>query len=339
MLMLDIQKFLWKPKIEYIKNENTHSFRFGPLPWWLGHSLGNMFRRTLIAYTPAISITAINIKWISHEYSSVDGVKETALQIMLNFKELKFSADLQEKIEWRTKKFKWIGKYYVEDLDLPAWVEILTENAYLFEITDPKTTLEISYRLEKGYKYLSIKELQKREKEELESEEWTTLGNLLIDNDFKVIKNVAYSVEEVISDFSWDYNDFVTISFETISDKLDPKALMSFVGEIISSYTKVFVFEDSYIDRDLLVDYDELEEEIKKDDSELKEVKKTPIDSLTWLSERTRNALIKNEIEFIEDLETRTRSELISLKWVGKKAVDEIQVALEKEWKQLWTKK
>jgi hypothetical protein len=56
---------------------------------------------------------------------------------------------------------------------------------------------------------------------------------------------------------------------------------MSFVGEIISSYTKVFVFEDSYIDRDLLVDYDELEEEIKKDDSELKEVKKTPIDSLT----------------------------------------------------------
>ena len=71
----------------------------------------------------------------------------------------------------------------------------------------------------------------------------------------------------------------------------------------------------------------------------MKEVKKTPIDSLSWLSERTRNALIKNEIEFVEDLETRTRSELISLKWVGKKAVDEIQEALAKEGKQLWTKK
>jgi DNA-directed RNA polymerase alpha subunit len=57
------------------------------------------------------------------------------------------------------------------------------------------------------------------------------------------------------------------------------------------------------------------------------------------LSERTRNALIKNKIEFVEDLEVKTKSELISLKWVGKKAIDEIQQALEKEGKQLWTKR
>jgi DNA-directed RNA polymerase alpha subunit len=108
---------------------------------------------------------------------------------------------------------------------------------------------------------------------------------------------------------------------------------------VISSYTKMFIFDESYIDRSLLTELDEISDTTWTDDTELKEVKKTPIDSLSGLSERTRNALIKNEIEFVEDLETRTRSELISLKWVGKKAVDEIQDALAKEWKQLWSKK
>ena len=336
--MLDIQNFLWKPQIEYSKEDNTSIFKFWPLPGGLGHSIWNMVRRTLIAYTPAISVTAINIKWVSHEYSPVEWVKETALQIMLNFKELKFKWDLAERVEWRTKKFKGIGKYTVEDLDLPAWVEILTDGVYLFEITDPKTTLEVSYRLEKWYKYLSIEELQKREKEKAESEEGVQLWNLLIDNDFKVVKNVTYEVEEIISDFNGDYNDFVVIKIEPISEKIDPKELLTFVWEVVSSYTRMFIFDESYIDKSLLTDLDSISD-VSTDDTELKEVKKTPIDSLSGLSERTRNALIKNEIEFVEDLETRTRSELISLKWVGKKAVDEIQEALAKEWKQLGSKK
>ncbi len=337
--MLDIQNFLWKPKIEYSKDWDISVFRFWPLPWGLGHSIGNMIRRTLISYTPAISVTAININWVTHEYSSIEWVKETALQIMLNFKELKFSWDIQDNLQWLTKKFKWIGKYTVEDLDLPAGVEILTDGEYLFEITDPKTTVEISYRLEKGYRYLSIDELKKREKDLSETEEGVQLWNLLIDNDFKVVKDASYEVEEVIGDLAGDYNDYVVIKIEPISEKIDTKELLSFVWEVVSSYTKMFVFDDAYIDRDLLTDLDDIEDTVKVDESELKEVKKTPIDSLSWLSERTRNALIKNEIEFVENLETRTRSELISLKWVWKKAVDEIQEALAKEWKQLWTKK
>jgi len=336
--MLDIQKFLWKPSIEYSKDENNIStFKFWPLPSGIGHSVWNMIRRTLLAYTPAVSITSINVKWVSHEYSTIDGVKETVLQIMLNFKDLKFKWDISDSIEWKTKKFKKIWKYYVEDLDLPAGVEILTDWAYLFELTDPKTTVEISYRLEKWYRYLSIEELQKREKNDAEKE-GAQIWNLLIDNDFKVVKTVTYSVEEQISDFNGDYNDNLIIKIEPISEKIDSKELLTFVWEVVSSYTKMFIFDDYYVDTDLIVDVNDLDN--SEDNSEIKveEVKKTPIDSLSWLSERTRNALIKNGIEFIEYLETKTRSELNSLKWVWKKAVDEIQVALEKEWKSLWTK-
>jgi DNA-directed RNA polymerase subunit alpha len=294
-----------------------------------------MLRRTLLSYTPAISVTGLNIKGVNHEYSTIDGVKESVLQIMLNFKDLKFIGDLPERTQWISKKFKGVGKYYVEDLDLPAWVEILTEKSYLFEITDPKVELELSYRLEKWYRYLSLEELKNREKQE--SEEGTNIGTLLIDNDFKVVKNVTYRVEEVIENFSWEYNDYVEIVIEPISPKVDPKQLLSFAWEVVSSYTKMFVFDESYVDTSLLTDLSELEEETNEE-SELVEVKKTPIDSLTWLSERTRNALIKNNIEFVEDLEKKTKAELVSLKWVGKKAVDEIQQALEREGKTLGTK-
>jgi DNA-directed RNA polymerase subunit alpha len=118
--MLDIQNFLGKPKIEYSSSDNVYTFRFGPIPAGLGHSIGNMLRRTLLSYTPAISVTGLNIKGVNHEYSTIDGVKESVLQIMLNFKDLKFIGDLPERTQWISKKFKGVGKYYVEDLDLPA---------------------------------------------------------------------------------------------------------------------------------------------------------------------------------------------------------------------------
>jgi len=331
--MLDIQKFLWKPQIEVSEQDNVTTFRFWPLPTWLGNSIWNMIRRTLLSYTPGISITAINIEWISHEYTTLDWLKETWFQIMLNFKDLRFYWDLSDNLEWINQKIKWVGKYTVKDLKLHAWVEILTKDKYIFEITDPKLTLNISYRLEKWYRYLSIDELKKREKQL--SEEWVSIWNLLIDNDFSLIKKVTYDIEEQILDLWWDSNDMLNIHIETISPDISAKDLLSFAWEVVSSYTKLFVFEDAYIDTSLLSDYDELESEVEWD---IEEVKKTPIDSLSWLSERTRNALIKNEIEFIEELERKTRTELNSLKWVWKKAVDEIQEALEREWKSLWTK-
>ena len=334
--MLDIQKFLGKPKIEVKQDGNVSIFRFGPVPAGVGHSLWNLLRRTLLAYNPAISVTGLKIKGVPHEYSTIDGVKESALQIMLNFKDLRFKGDLPENPLWVTKKFKWIGKYTVKDLDLPAGVEILTDDAYLFEITDPNTEIELSYRLEKWYRYLSIEELKKRELKDMDEETGSEVWTMLIDNDFKIVKNVAYKVDEVIADFTSEPHDWIELKIEPISDKISAKDLLAFAAEIGISYLKTFIFPDAYVDAELFVDADELEDTTSKE-VEVKEIKKTPIDSLSWLSERTRNALIKNGIEFVEDLEKITKSELLSMKGVGKKAVDEIQAAMEAEGKQLWS--
>lgn len=335
--MLDIQKFLGKPTIKVTQNKNVSIYRFGPLPAGLGHSLGNLLRRIILAYNPAISITGLKIKWVAHEYSTIDGVKESVLQIMLNLKDLRFKWDLPENPLWVSKKFKWVWKYTVEDLALPPGVEILTEKKYLFEITDPNVKLEISYRLEKWYRYLSIEELKKREQKNMDEETWSEVGLMLIDNDFKIVKSISYKVDEVIADFTAEPNDYIEIAIEPISDKINSKDLLAFAAEVWTSYLKMFVFPDSYVDSSLFVDAEDLWVEWENE-VQIEEVKKTPIDSLTWLSERTRNALIKNKIEFVEDLEKLTKNELLWMKWVGRKAVDEIQKALEAEGKQLWSK-
>jgi hypothetical protein len=132
--------------------------------------------------------------------------------------------------------------------------------------------------------------LKKREDKKESSE----VGLMLIDNDFKVVRRVSYTVDEVLSDFNSAPSDYVSIRVETISPKISSKELITFAAEVILSYLKMFVFDDSYVDRSLLVDVDELVVEGGSEEIVMEEVKKTPIDALVGLSERTRNALIKN---------------------------------------------
>ena len=323
--MLDIQKLLTKPNIIHKMEGNLWEFEIGPFPSGLWHSIGNIVRRTILAYSPSICVTGMKIDGVEHEYSVTEWIKESIINIMLNFKNIRINGDIEE--EWRQiwieQEFKGVGKYYWKDLKLPGGLELLTDDQYLFEITDPKKSLKVNVRLEKGYGYYSIDFLKKREKEE----EGTDVGLLYIDNSFKCVNYVTYEVEEVLTDFIGGSKDKVILKIETISDKISPKDLLSFVAEVLISYMKVFIYEDSYIDRDLFVEYEEMEWIDFNSKEPTKEIQKTPIDILP-LSERTRNALIKNSIMFVEDLQKKTKNELLSLKGVWRKAVDEIDTSL-----------
>ncbi len=336
--MLDIQNYIGKPKIiEEKVDDTTTRFDVQYLPRGFGHSFGNAIRRAILGYNYWWAVTWIKMKGVPHEYETIDGVKESALDIMLNFKELRFKVDENnEKLEWVSQRFKGVGKYSSKDLNLPSWIEELTESKYLFEITDPAVELIVDVRIEKGYWYYSIDYLRKRESKWEEQDIWV----LLIDNDFKLVDYVTYSIEEHIDDFTGSSKDNLKIEVKTISSKVSARELLTFVGEVLSSYSKLFVFDESYIDSSMLVDYSDMEETgdvwgsnqsiWKSSDSS----KTIPIDAIP-LSERTRNALIKNEILYVEDLEQRRKSDLLSMKGVWRKAVDEISQALEDIWKSL----
>lgn len=318
--MLDIQKYIWTPKIvTQDLDETTTVFEVQFLPRGFGHSLGNALRRAILWYSAGGSITAMKIKGVPHEYHVIDGVKESVIDMMLNFKKLRFKID--ENIEKQQRipvRCKGVGIYTAADLKIPSGVELLNAETYLFEITDSGTEIVGEFRLEKGYGYYTMDYLRSREEEA----EDTDTNLLLIDNDFKAVEYVKYEVVDVIDDFSGRSKDKLVLEIKTISPHLSAKEILSFAGEVMSSYAKLFIFDDAFIDKSMLVDYyDIVDHKDKKGDDT--HVKTIPIDALP-LSERTRNALIKNNILYVEDLEKKRKSELLTMKGIGRKAVDEI---------------
>lgn len=329
--MLDIQKFIGSPKIVVdVLDEVTTRFDLQFLPRGFGHSLGNALRRAILWYSAGGAITGMKIKWASHEYHVIDGVKESVLDMMLNFKNVRFSVDENiEQVQRLSQRFSWVGSYTAESLQLPSGVTLIEENVHLFEIADPSIELIIDYRVEKWYWYYSIDFLRSREEKNDESD----VNMLLIDNDFRMVEYVTYSVEDVIDDFSWTSKDKLSIEIKTINSKISAQEILSFAWEVVSSYAKLFIFDDAYIDKSLIVDYYDIVETNERMTEEM-DIKTVPIDALP-LSERTRNALIKNEILYVEELEKKRKSELLTMKWIWRKAVDEIQESLANMWKSL----
>jgi len=298
----------------------TTKFELKNLPRGFGHTLGNAMRRIILAYNLGGAVTGIKIKWVPHEYYVIDGVKENVVNILLNFKKLRFTFDEKaETIQTISQRFKWLGEYTAADLKLPSGITLLNPEAPLFEITDAAVEINMELRIEKWYGYYSLDYLRNRDKKT----EGSDVNMLLIDNDFKLVDYVKYDVQEVIEDFNGSTKDTLVIEIKTQFGQVSPKEMLQFAGEVLASYAKLFVFDDLYIDRSVFVDVEDLNIESAPTVVDEQNIKTMPIDALP-LSERTRNALIKNNILYVEDLEKKKKAELLLMKWVGKKAIDEI---------------
>lgn len=325
--MLDIQKIIGVPTIKTKEvDSKTTVFTVEYLPRGFWYTLWNSLRRLLVGYDYGWSITWMKVAWVSHEFSTLAWVKESIIDIMLNIKKLRFAIDDSvEPQTWLTLSFSWVQKYTSSDLKLPAWVELLTPDVELFSITDSKVKLNIDIRLERWYGYYSLNFLKKRELEKDAKETWL----LLIDNDFQLVDSVSYEVEEVIEDFIGWMKDRLVLTVSSISDWVSPQQLLTFSWEVLALYAKLFIFDENYINEDLFIEMEELRQaQWHGVDDEIMNVKVMPIDALP-LSERTRNALIKNDILYVEDLEKKSKNELLAMKWLWKKALDEINQSLD----------
>ena len=324
--MLNIQHFIGVPKISFSQlDDGATRFELKYVPRWFWHTLWNALRRIILAYNLWGAVTGLKIKGVPHEYDVITGVKENVISILLNFKKLRFKIDENaESLQRIAQRFKGIGRYTASDLKFPSGVQLLNGDEFLFEITDSSTEINLELRVEKGYGYYSLEYLRQRDKKEKDTEE---VGLLLVDNDFSLVDYVRYDVKEVIEDFSGSTKDALNIEIKVKYDNISPKEIIMFAGEVLTSYAKLFVFDNVYIDKSVLVEYDDLSEAEEALPEESGSVKTMPIDALP-LSERTRNALIKNNILYVEDLEKKKKSELLVMKWVGRKAIDEITSSL-----------
>ena len=324
--MLNIQQFIGVPKIAFSQlDDGATRFELKYVPRGFGHTLWNALRRIILAYNLGGAVTGLKIKGVPHEYDIISGVRENVIAIMLNLKTLRFKVDENvDSLQWVSQRFKGVGSYSAADLKLPSGIELLNGDVHLFEITDSSVELSIELRIEKGYGYYSLDYLRQRDK----AADWSSeVGLLLIDNDFSLVDYVRYDVEEVIEDFSGSTKDALNLEVKAKYEAISPKEIVMFAGEVLASYAKLFIFDNVYIDKSVLVDYEDLTEDSSTTVEEHSSVKTMPIDALP-LSERTRNALIKNNILYVEDLEKKKKSELLVMKGVGRKAIDEITSSL-----------
>lgn len=321
-----IHNVIWVPKIsQQDLDVNVSKFILGPLPKGYWVTLWNSLRRVLLSSIPGARVTGIKVAWVSHEYSTLPGVKDSILDIMLNLKGLiidKKTAD----IEWIKLSKNKAGVVKASDIKTTTWVEILNKDLYITEIDKDGLSLDIEIRIEKSVGYVSIEDLKKREDD---------VNVLLVDANFSPVTSVKYEVNDTrFGDITNLDSLELTISTNGVISPVDS---LKFSSNMLSSYFSIFNEESLQVEGQFISNVKDLlqkeKEEIKE---ELEKETYTPIE-IMGLSPRTLNALINGNILSIEQLVKCTETKLSSIKGFGKKAMTEIREALwERGLKLLW---
>jgi len=317
--MHQIQEEIGIPKIK-VENlgDNHATFVVSPLPTGYGVTLGNALRRVLLSSLPGACITGVKIPGVSHEYSTLKGVKESVLDIILNLKLLNIEKSTSD-VSTITLETSKAGEIHAKDITCPSEVEIINPEQYICTL-EKGTKLKIEMRVEKGVGYIPATFRQKDEKD-------PTV--ILIDALYSPIKKVRYDVEATRVGQMTNL-DKLTLEIET-NGAIVPEDALKFSSNVLQSYFNLFNVENVMVEDEYMSDIKsildkEKDEESKKPNQE----SYTPIEILGF-SPRTLNALINGGIGSIEQLSKCTESKLSNLRGFGKKALTEVSSALEKK--------
>ena len=289
-----------------------------------GHTLGNSLRRIILSSLPGASITSIKIDGVSHEFQTLDGIKEDVIVMILNLKKARFKM-LSDEPQTVTLSVKGPKEVTAGDIKTGGQVEILNPELHIVEVTG-KINLNIEMKIEKGLGFIS-KEIFQKDK--------VDVGTIAVDAIFTPVRRVAYEVENMRVGDKTNHNR-LRISIET-DGTLTAREALSRSIEIMITQLKA------------IVDFKEIEEEVKVEKKSSKEsadekaedaeegkkgadfadVLKTRTDSLD-LSTRTLNALTSANIRTLGGLARKKREDLLEVEGIGEKGISEIKKVLGK---------
>jgi DNA-directed RNA polymerase subunit alpha len=304
------------PKIRReIISATEERFIIEPLPSGYGVTLGNSLRRVMLSSIPGARVTGIKIPGVSHEYSTLPGVRESILDIMLNVKALIVKKDSTD-IEWLTLTKKKGGLVTGADIKCPSGVEILNPDCYITTV-DVGFDFVMNLRVEKNVGYVSIDELKKREED---------VEVLVLDANFSPVQNVKYEMKTT------RYGELTSLDSLEMSVRtngvMSPSDVMKFSAQMLESYFSLFNEEKLQVGGEFISDIREVIEREKQEvKADLEKETYTPIE-IMGLSPRTLNALVNGDILSIEQLTKCTEAKLSSIKGFGKKAMTEVRDAL-----------
>jgi DNA-directed RNA polymerase subunit alpha len=276
-----------------------------------GHTLGNSLRRIILSSLPGAAITSVKIEGVEHEFSTITGVREDVVTILLNLKKLRFEV-LTSEAQTVNLTIKGPKKISGSDLKLPGQVRLLNPNAYLMELTD-KTGMEAEFRVERGLGYVPRETLKK---------ERVDIGEISVDAIFSPIRRVNYEVENMRVGDRTDFNR-LRISIET-DGTLGPRQALEQAIEIMITQLKSIVgFREESIEAPVAP----MGDTSSASPVDSAEALKTRIEELE-LSSRTVSALEKANIRTVGGLARKKEQDLMEVEGLGPKAIQEIKRSL-----------
>jgi len=243
-----------KPKI-IKKQKNKSVFEIESLYPGYGVTIGNSLRRVLLSSLDGAAVTQVKIKNVSHEFSTMDGVLEDVISIMLNIKQMRFKV-LSDEPQKATLKVKGKKEVKGSDFKLPGQLELVNKDCHIATITESKVSLEIEIQVEKGTGYIP-RELRKKEKQEI--------GVILLDAVFTPVRQVAFKIENMRVGERTDF-DRLFLEIET-DGTIAPEQALAKASEILFKHFDLF---SNAFEKETVV---EKKKETKKEIKKPKEVK------------------------------------------------------------------
>ena len=298
-----------KPNIHKVEEtDNYGKFVVEPLERGYGTTLGNSLRRVMLASLPGAAITSIQIDGVLHEFSTVQGVTDDVTQIILNLKQVALKIDSEDAKDLEID-VKGPAEVTAADIQGDGDVTILNSDLHIATVSDG-AELHVKMTADKGRGYSSADDNKTRM-------EGLAIGVLPIDSIYTPIERVNYTVENTRVGQSNDY-DKLTLDVWT-NGSLTPTEAISLAAKILTEHLTMFVnlTEEAQVTQ-VMVEREETHQE--------KVLDKT-IEELD-LSVRSYNCLKRADIQTVKDLTERTEADMMKVRNLGTKSLDEIKLKL-----------
>ena len=298
---------LTKPSLVALKEGyndfNNSVIVLEPFERGFGNTLGNSLRRVLLSCIAGFAVTSVKIDGVLHEYTSIDGVEEDVIDIIMNIKSLAITKDSSDSCVIRLTSDR-PGPVYAGSIDLPAGVDIINKDLLICTLNEGvKIDIQMNVECGKGY---VVADSSKKDK---------TVGLIAVDSIFSPVKRVAYKVENARVGQVTDYDKLI-FEIET-NGSITPADALATAAKILQDQLSVFIN----------FDVDAMDNEVKKDIDIEPDFNRNLLKTIEELelSVRSYNCLKNENITYVGDLVIRTEAEMLKTANFGRKSLNELK--------------
>ena len=298
-----------KPNIECLEIDETNNyakFVCEPLERGYGVTIGNSLRRILLSSLPGCAITSVKIEGVLHEFSTIPNVVEDVPEVIVNLKNVRLKFDGNEEKTLRIN-FKGEGEVTAADIESDGTVEILNPDLHIATVAE-SGNLVMELTADRGRGYNSSEQNKKPNQD---------ISVLPIDSIYTPVKKVNYHVENTRVGQMVDYDKLV---IEVWTDgSLKAHEALSLAAKVMTGHLELFI--------DLSETTKNTQVMVEKEESKKEKVLEMSIEELE-LSVRSYNCLKRANISTVEDLISKSESEMMKVRNLGKKSFDEVTAKL-----------